>query len=251
MIFAGLAPVATPAPARHLVYAFTYAGSQSEVVHDLGVGSSGQLDARAMGNVGTAGATQPEMATAPSEGVDGNGQTDRGSIVVDVLHLQPDTGLVLSVSETAEGRRSAAPATCVVYGDTKVACEAGARVNGEELALLRVLGPTFVDPARLDAKNHWRVDDSGRDGSSVADYQIEKTTDGVMAIAELRVVTIPGAQGYTSTANGAISYDVAHAIPTKIVDDEVVRQNEGVGNVTTVRVRTTLTLTADSGITKH
>ena len=79
--------------------------------------------------------------------------SDTGTISVDVRGMHPDGGLQVEVSEAGRNYRKAAPMTCAVYPTTKLAC--AGEIFPEEAAVLSTLSPTFFDPARLDAKNHW------------------------------------------------------------------------------------------------
>jgi len=231
-----------PAPVRHLVYAFTYSNAQSQTIHDSGIGNSDAANPKSMGGGGSL------VAGAPASGVasSGNSVTDRGTISVDILRVQPDTGLVLNISEKANDRRSSLAATCVVYGNTNVICDPNMHINSEELTLLRLLGSNFVDPVQIDAKNHWRVDQSGVQDTNVADYTIDRNDNGAMDISSLRTVKVEGAQGFTSTVNGKIAYDFTKTVPIKIVEDETLRQNNGAGSYTTVLTNVGLELTTDT-----
>jgi len=227
----GAAP--SPAPVRRLVYTFTYTNVATMTEHDSGISASS-----AAGNSARA----PISGVAESQAAD----SDLGTIAVDVIREQPDTGLIVSISEQAHNRRSAPSATCAVYGNTNVICDPDVRVNTEELALLRLLGSNFVDVDQIDAKNHWRVDQSGRHLSDVADFSIDKNDDGILRISSVRVLREIDAIGFVSTTNGTITYDNARAVPTLIVEDETTRQGSGVGSYNTVRTQTSLTLLHDS-----
>jgi len=242
------ADTAAPAPLRHLVYDFTYSNTQSQVAHDSGIGNGDAVGAASRSGGAPAMSPGSLAAPAPGSGVAQStaATSDRGQIVVDVMRAQPDGGLIVSVSEQAHDKRSALPATCVVYGNTNMVCDTSKQINTEELALLRTLGTNFVDPAQIDAKNHWRVDQSGATSSDIADYSIASTNGSVMKIDSLRVLKESGAQGFTSTTNGAITYDAVHLVPTNLVEDEIVRQGGGMGSYTEVRTQTDLTLVADS-----
>jgi len=246
MAFGATATADTPAPVRHLVYDFTYSNTQTQTAHDSGISSS---DSDAKGAVGSSGSL---AAAAPSSGMaqSSAAASDRGQIVVDINRVQPDGGLVVSISENAHDKRSALPATCVVYGNTNMVCDTSKQINTEELALLRVLGSNFVDPAQIDAKNHWRVDQSGATNSDVADYSIAATNGNVMKIASLRVLKETGAQGFTATTNGTITYDAQRLVPLGLIEDEILRQNGGMGSYTEVRTQTGLSLVSDSAASK-
>jgi hypothetical protein len=232
---AGLVLGATPSPppVRRLVYAFTYTNLATMTEHDSGISASS-----AAGNSARA----PISGIAESQAAD----SDRGTVSVDVLREQPDTGLIVSISEQAHERRSSPAATCAVYGNTNVICDPEMHVNTEELALLRLLGTNFVDVVQIDAKNHWRVDQSGRHLSDVADFTIDKNDDGILHISSVRVLREIDAIGFVSTTDGTIVYDEARAIPTLVVEDETTRQGSGVGSYNTVRTQTSLTLLHDT-----
>ncbi len=244
----GIARADAPAPVRHLVYDFTYTNTQTVAQHDSGISSSDQAASTKGMNGGSGGLSGSAPASGVSESKNAVG--DRGTITVDVIRVEQDTGLVVTVSEQARDSRSAQPATCVVYGSTNVICDSNKQVNTEELALLRLLGSNFVDPAQIDAKNHWRVDQSGPTTSDVADFSIGQNDSGIMQITSLRVLKASGAQGFTSTSDGTITYDYARLIPTAIVEDETLRQSGGMGGYTTVRTQTTLALATDSAASK-
>jgi hypothetical protein len=219
---------------RHLVYTFTYTNSTDLTQHTSGI--NGQDDHTGFGG------SQPASGVKDYK----TGGGDRGTIVVDVTRVQPDTGLVVEVSEQANDTRSALPATCVVYGNTTVVCDSSKVVNTEEMELLRLLGSNFIDPAQVDSKNHWRVDQSGPNGSDVADFSIGKNDGGKMDITSQRVVKTTGVGAYTITTDGTIAYDFSRTVPTSVVEDQVMRQNGTGGNYTTVHTMTSMTLAQDS-----
>ena len=163
-----------------------------------------------------------------------------------MTRIQPDGGLVVSVSEQANGPRTAVPATCVVYGNTTVVCDSSKVVNAEEMALLRLLGSNFVDPAQIDAKNHWRVDQSSASESDVADFSIGKTDGTTMDITSQRVYKTTGIGLGTTTTNATIVYNFPRALPMSVIEDQVTRQNGSAGDYTTVRTQTSMSLADDS-----
>ena len=231
---AALALGATPSspPVRVLVYTFTYTNFTTETIHDSGINAPAFH--------------APVSGVAESRAAD----SDLGTITVEVLRVQPDTGLIVSVAEDAHGHRSARPATCVVYGNTNVICDPDVRVNTEELSLLRLLGSNFVDTNQIDAKNHWRVDQSGNRMSDVADFSIDKNQDGMLKISSTRILRETDAIGFVSTTNGTISYDWGRLVPTSVVDDETIRQPGSLDRYSTVRTQTSLTLIRDSAAAK-
>lgn len=230
-----LVPAAAPAqnapaaPTRHLVYAFTW-GSQSDLeVRDSGVSAEG-------GASGGSGISDFR-----------GGESDQGTIAVDVVREQPDKGLILDVSETAQHTHNAAVARCVAYGNTSVICDPNKTVYPEELTLLRFLASNFVDPNQLDSQSHWKVvSDSGAAYSMVADYTIAKNADGVMTIDEKREVKQTQAATTTTDITTTIDYDFNRTIPTSVNEYTIARQAAGMSQYQTVKSQTVLRLQSDS-----
>jgi hypothetical protein len=221
----------TPKPERHLVYTFTWGTTT-----DLQMQSSGMTE-----HGGTSGSGTSDF---------GGGSQDKGTITVDVMREQPDRGLVLSVSEQAQGARSAPPTTCVVFGNTNVICDSSGKMNAEELSLVRLLGPTFVDPAQIDAKQHWRVQENAPDVSTVSDFTIAANANGVLKIAETRTVTGTGSRPYTREVTSAIGYDISRTLPTSVTEDSTER-SERSNEYQTIKSQTSLQLETDSLAVKH
>ncbi len=242
MLLVGVALVAlsaTPAPTaapsttavRHLVYAFTW-GTTSDVESRVGGFAEDGDNARSAGT--------------PSGITDNRGGTeDKGRIFVVVEHEQSDRALVVEVSEQAIGSRSAAPATCVVFGNTDVLCDPNKKVNAEELTLLRFLGPTFVDPTSIGADRHWRIERANPNVSTTADYRIVGNDAGAMTIDETRVVNYTGARPLTQTIDGTIDYDFNRLAPRSISETAIERTESG-ESYQTVRSQTVLRLEDDS-----
>ncbi len=217
-------------PQRHLVYSFTWGTNNDTQMQNSGMSESG----------GTAGSGMENFNGSAS---------DKGTITVDVTREQPDTGLVVSISESAQARRSSPAATCVVYSDTTVICDPNKHINAEEYTLLRFLGAHFVDPNQIDANKHWRIEREGR-VSTVADYTISRNTSGAMTIDEVRVIKEQGARSQATTIDTTIGYDFNHQIPTGILEQSTARSQSGEQYVT-VTAQTVLTLQSDSMSTKH
>jgi hypothetical protein len=212
-------------PQRHLVYSFTWGNNNDTQMQNSGMNESG----------GTAGSGMQDF----------NGSaTDKGTISVDVMREQPDTGLVVSISEQAQGTRSSSPATCVVYSDTTVICDPNKRINAEEYTLLRFLGAQFVNPNQIDAKQHWHVEREGR-VSTAADYTISKNNAGVMTIDEVRIVKEQGSRSRATTIDSNIGYDFNRQVPTSISEQSTERSQTG-DQYVTVTGHTVLTLQSDS-----
>jgi hypothetical protein len=215
---------------RHLVYAFTYGVSTDRQMHTSGMGGSSM---------------DPTEGSNSSGMVHFNGgSSDKGTITVDVMHEQPDSGLVIVVSEQGQDTRKADPATCVVFSDTTIVCDPNKKINAEELTLLRFLGAHFVDPTNLDAKGHWHIE---RDGptSTTADYTISKNANGAMTIDEVRVVKETSAQPLTTNINATIGYDFNKSVPTSVTEYLIQRSEQG-EQYNTIKSETTLSLETDS-----
>lgn len=213
---------------RQLAYSFDISITQDRTVHSSGVGEAG-------------GGTGSGMTHY------GGGNSDKGTITVDVLAVQPDTGLVVSVAEQGRGDRSAAPATCVVYGIGSVVCDSEKKVNEEEMSLLRVLGRNFVNPAQLDLKKHWQNVNAMPGGKEVNDYTISSDNNkGMLSIDYQRALTIEGANGYRADTTGNISYNQMLSVPLKLKEDTVTRRHVGQGQDDRIEQQLTLTLTTDS-----
>jgi hypothetical protein len=230
------------APIRHLVYTFTWGTSNNTEVHTSGMGD---------GSAGSSGTTMgAPTASGSASGMSSFNASvnDKGTITVDVLREQPnDHGLVVTVSEQAQDNRSAVAATCVVFGNTDVICDPNAKINYEELTLLRFLGSNFVDPNQIDAKQHWKVGESNGTYSVSADYTIAANANGVMKIDEDRIVSPTKTE--TSTSNATIGYDFNRQLPTAITEYSIERRERG-EQYSTVKTETVLNLQVDSMATK-
>ncbi len=227
--FAGTAAVAQQTkPMRQLTYGFDISLTSDLTVHSSGVGEAG-------------GGTGSGITHYPA------GNSDKGTITVDVLAVQPDTGLVVSVAEQGRGDRTAVPAMCVVYGIGSVVCDAEKKVNEEEMTLLRMLGRNFVNPSQLDIKRHWQNVNAMPGGKETNDYTIASDdNNGLLSIDYQRVLTIEGANGYRADTNGSLSYNQKLSVPLKIKEDTVTRRHVGQGQDDRIEQQLTLTLTTDS-----
>jgi hypothetical protein len=229
------APPANGTPLRHLVYTFTWGSSNNTEVHTSGMGD---------GSPGSA--NGPPTASGSASGISSFNASvdDKGTITVDVLREQPnDHGLVVAVSEQANNNRSAVAATCVVFGNTDVICDPNAKINYEELTLLRFLGANFVDPNQIDAKQHWKVGETNGPYSVSADYTIASSSNGQMKINEDRIVSPTKTE--TSTINSTIGYDFNRQLPVAITEYSLERRERGEQYVT-VKMETVLSLQTDS-----
>jgi hypothetical protein len=235
-VTAGAPPAATPL--RHLVYTFTWGTSNNTEVHTAGMGDGSP------GSSGTSMGAPSSTGSASGMSSFNASVNDKGTITVDVLREQPnDHGLVVTVSEQAQDNRSAAAATCVVFGNTDVICDPNAKINYEELTLLRFLGSNFIDPNQIDAKEHWKIGESNGTYSVSADYTIASNANGVMKISEDRIVSPTKTE--TSTINSTIGYDFNRQVPTAITEYAIERHERG-EQYTTVKTETVLSLQIDS-----
>jgi hypothetical protein len=221
------------APQRHLVYSFTYGAQGDLTVHsDQGIGY-----AQAGG-----------QATSGSGVVqDYNGSMqDKGTITVDIMREQPDTGLVVKISEQATETRRASAATCVVYGTTNLICDPNATINSEELTLLRFIGRNFIDPNKLDEKGHWRLDQSNAAESTTSDYSLAPGKNGIVSIQESRVIKDFGGRPVTTDVTTSIVYDMNRQIPTSVQEYAVRRESSSVAGLMKTTIQTSLNLVSDS-----
>lgn len=221
---------------RHLVYSFTWGATTDLETNTAGFGGDGDT---------------MRSAGAPSGVSDSTAESeDKGTITVDVVGERPDRGLVLNVSEQAQGRRSMPAATCIVFGNTNVICDRKASVNPEELELLRLLGPTFIDPAQIDDKQHWHVAQNTPNYSTNSDFTITSNANGMLKVAESRTVTGTTARPYTRSVTATIGYDFNKTIPTSVTEDTTER-SQGTNQYQTIKSQTTLELETDSLAAAH
>lgn len=179
------------------------------------------------------------------------GVGDQGTITVDVLSQQPDHGLIVKVSEQAQKTRSEGPATCVVYPTTGVICDPNAIVNPEEMAIIRLLAPTFVDPDRLDAQRHWTIENSTPQYSLTSNFTIAKNDNGLMTIDETRVIKQQQPKISTTDFTTTIGYDFGRTVPTSVNQYSIERNEAGMGQSETVKTQTVLQLQSDSKAAGH
>ena len=231
-------------PTTTLTYHFSYSANQQITTRDSA------NPAQAYGDPTTgAGGKQYSGAGVYSFTNPGSGQshlagslTDKGTMTAVVIGKQPDGGLIVNISEAGETIRRAPPATCVVYGNTRVICDPNKTVYTEEYTLLRFLGLNFVDPAQLDANKHWRATGLNGPGLDVtADYTIDGNSAGQMQIGESRKIRSTSSTQTTDTES-KISYDFKRSLPTLV--DEYTQQRGDAGLAGTSRqiYQTTLQL---------
>ncbi|HEY1654907.1 MAG TPA: hypothetical protein VGF86_07335 [Candidatus Tumulicola sp.] len=214
---------------RHLVYSFTF-GTQSDLeVHSSGIDSGTSFGGSGSGMTDFTG-----------------GVGDQGTISVDLLSKQADGGLILKVSEQAQKTRSLPAATCVVYPTTGVICDPSVTVNPEEMAVIRLLAPTFVDPTRLDAKRHWKIENSSAQYSLTSDFTISGAAGASMTIDEVRIVKQQQPSISTTDVTTKIGYDFNRTLPTSVNEYSIERSQAGMGEYNTVKTQTVLTLQSDS-----
>ena len=228
--------VATPAlaqetPQRRLVYTFSV-GVQNDT-HDTD--------------------SQLKMNNVTGGDVEGTGDTsymgigsDKGTIPVDVMGVEPDGGLVVKVSENGQNSRRATMVECVVYPTTNVICASG-EVYPEELAVIRTLSPTFFDPSALDDKHHWHQ------GSAAAGVSLDFTAGvpagTVIPISESDDEKVQGGQGSTLHGTDTYSYDMAKNVSTQLKEYDTIRKQLGPGQYSNIIIDITAQLATDSGTT--
>ncbi len=157
----------------------------------------------------------------------GGGNGDRGQIVVDVMGVQSDTGLIVNISENARNTRSAPAVMCVIYGNGSFICEQGKKTNEEEIALLRVLGQDFVNPALLDAHNHWQTGSTTADTQETNDYNISSQNGNMAQITFTRQLKVHGPQGYDASTSGKMTYNTKLEVVVSDVEETETRQETG------------------------
>ncbi len=219
-----LAAAGGPAkPLRHLAYSFTYTETSDRTQHDSGIGgpASGMADSK-------------------------SGSSDKGEILVDIMGAAKDASLVVSISEKARDTRSAAPVTCAAFSNTNVICENGKKVNDEELAVLRLLGAKFINTDLIYEKNHWNFGWTSDQLDRSVDFTVNANDNNMLKITEARVEKVKGAQGYTATLDGKITYNLTKVVPVAIDEDTTTRQSIGMGDYDTARTQISLTLESDS-----
>jgi len=231
-LLCGLASAAANAqqkPIRHLAYTFDISITSEQTVHSSGIGEAG----------GGTGSGMTHYAA---------GNSDKGTITVDIMGVQPDTGLVVSIAEQGRGDRTAEPATCVVYGIGSVICDPAKKINEEEMSLLRVLGRNFVNPSTIDAKHHWQnIESSATGDKEINDYTISRDdNNGSINIDFQRQLTVAGAGGYRADTSGSIAYNQKLSVPTQVKEDTVTRRHLNQGQDDRTEQQLTLTLTSDS-----
>ena len=221
-------------PLRHLVFGFQWGTTSTITEHNSGFGT--------IMNPNTG---QPETTSGTGITNYRNHAGDEGTISIDVMREQPDRGLVVAVSEDARDNRSAKPATCVVYGSGSIICDPALKVNPEEYSAVRFLGANFVDPALIDAKQHWQIGSYGPDFSATSDYTIGHNNGGVMTITESRNITFTGARHGSAVVDATIGYDFNRTVPMSLDELTMERVQNG-HDYTTVRTLVHLTLQSDS-----
>lgn len=214
------------APIRHLSYKFDITLSTTATVHDSGIGGDG-----------------PVSGSSDYH----SGASDEGTITVDVMQVQPDTGLVVQIAEQARNRRDAVPTMCVTYGNGAVICDQSkGQLNEEEMTLLRFLGRNFVNRAMIDAHNHWQYASNDSQAAETNDYTLGKTNGDLLDISYQRVLKVAGANAYNATTDGSLTYNEKFSMPVSIKEQTTTRKNTGAGNYDTSRQDMSFTLAQDS-----
>ena len=230
---------ADTAPVPTLVYNFTYSANQDINAKDS---SNPAQDYGAPDKSGNNTYANTGSGTSHYQ----SGLNDKGTMTVGILGKQSDGGLIVSISEAGQQTRRASPATCVVYGNTRVICDPNKTVYTEEYTLLRFLGQSFVDPANIDAKRHWQVVQNSPSMNVTADYVIGPTTSSDVQISETRKIVTPGQSNVTTDVETKIGYDMSRIVPTTVAEYVTQRQDQGVSGMATTIYQTTLQLVSDT-----
>jgi hypothetical protein len=193
--------VATVTAPHHLVYTYKVgAAMQASAAHG---------PAQAAFDKASAGANSALWAPT----YDGNNVA--GTIAIDVVQpLAPDGSAAFQV--TVSGFNGGKPFLCAAYGESgDVVCNADQPLRPETLLLLRVTGPNFYSPSRLDAKKHWHIASSSGRFKETADFTVTKDDGSDLTIAMSRHGT-QQQPPIDSTVEGTVVYDDTRQIPTAI-----------------------------------
>lgn len=213
-------------PIRHLVFNMGVTIATTQTQKTSGIGGDG-----------------PASGSVDSKG----SVSDTGTIVADVIAVQPDSGLVVRVSEQGRGDRNNEPTMCVTYGTGTVVCDQSkGGPNEEEFSLLRILGRDFVNPVLMDSKKHWRTSSQGAGGQETNDYTVNAQNGDIYDISFQRVLEVSGAQSYNASTQGKIVYNQKLSVPTSMTEDTITRRNGIGGDYTTIDQKMTFSLATDS-----
>jgi hypothetical protein len=237
LLLPSVARADTPVPT--LVYNFTYSANQDINAKDSANPAEDWHDCT--GGAGCNPANQGSGTSHYEAALD-----DKGTMTVGILGKQSDGGLIVSISEAGQQTRRAPPATCVVYGNTRVICDPNKTVYTEEYTLLRFLGQNFVDAANIDAKRHWQVVQDSPTLKVTADYVIGPTTTSDVQISETRKIVTPGQSNVTTDVESKIGYDMSRIVPATVAEYVTQRQDRGVKGMATTIYQTTLQLVSDT-----
>ncbi len=220
---------------RHLEYHFTVGILSTTTTHSSGIENAHT-------------AADPSGPPVSASGINEfrAGDRDEGTIAVDVLGVQADNGVVLAISERANDKRSAAPATCVAYGNTFIICDESKRINPEEVDLVRLLGKNFSRLKPLDSSNHWQYTQQTPQSTELTDFTIKDNKIGVVSIDMRRDVQLKGAGGFRASTSGNIVYDRGFSIPTSLDERTVSDVDQGSGQSARTEFDLTLKLVSDS-----
>jgi hypothetical protein len=216
---------------RHLVYNFSV-GVQNDT-HDTNASSRMNNDAGGANVNGTGDTSYMGIGS------------DKGTIPVDVMGVEPDGGLVVKVSENGQNNRRATAVECVVYPTTNVICASG-EVFPEELAVIRTLSPKFFDPTTLDAQHHWH---QGSPAAGVSlDFTAGTPAGTIVPISENDDEKVQGGQGSTLHGTDTYSYDMSKNVATQLKEYDTIRKQMGPGQYSNIIIDITAQLATDSGV---
>ncbi len=218
------APAGSPPPgqamaiplksARHLEYSFDASFYHSGESH----GSGMTLD----GSGGTGSGVESTFGTT---GV-------RGTVQADVVAFTTNGGLVVKIHDTTEEPQQIGQTyTCIVFGYGQMNCQnlarnadAPATVAGPsqwEMLVLDYIGRNFIDPSKLDDKNHWQIAYDLGTASVVADFTMTDTGDGkTVTVVEHKKLTPKTQNVAAGTEDDRLTYDRALSVPDAIHQED-------------------------------
>ncbi len=233
VIAASQTALADPQPLRTMIFNFTFGTSSDLEVLNSGIDPRGG----AMGGTGVSDFTA----------ADG----DKGTITVDVLGERSDKSLVVRVSEQGQQRRRAGPAVCVVWATTAASCDRNLTVLPEELSIVRLLAPGFVDPSKIDENNHWTITVGDANNGAKMDFRVRSNDNGILKIDSDSSSSEHSGGSATSTTSEKISYDLTGNVPTAIDEYTIARMPQGMGQYQTQKTEVTASLSSDTLTKPH
>jgi hypothetical protein len=236
------APAAdAPAPKvlRQLVYDVTYSARTTHEVKSSGLNSG---YGGGTGMSGDTGGVANGSGTA-SQLMNGD---DHGKLTIDVVAATADGGLVVDLTESANGRNRA-KVRFAVTGDGTVTYDPKEvmNVSQEEIALARWLARGFYGEHPIERGTEWTVDQSSNGLSASEHYRVTGAADNRVTLEYALEEKSAGAASYGEIRLGSLVYDTALVVPVQATyQGEARRELFGAFDKTTTSV--TLTLRSDT-----